>query len=179
MEMRLKIFENTFQIAAQAHGRPDGLRVVRAVRARSLVWALIRARACASRCQLAYPGWLDNAGSFKFLGAELAKLGCFVVAVDPPGCGFSDHVPRCSFYNDFDEVATLLEIAEALGWSEPFIVMAHSRGGGIALAAAGALPHRFKGVILLDSFATLTTGGIGYEDVQPSERASCCVCARR
>jgi pimeloyl-ACP methyl ester carboxylesterase len=155
-ELSLRIFADTFKIAAVAYGCPKtGSRM------------------------LAYPGWLDNAGSFKTLAPELAKLGFYVVAIDPPGCGHSDHLPFGQTYNDFDEVAVVLEVrfansripklllkislfvdqvADCLGWSDAFHCMAHSRGGGICAAAVGSFPARFKSLIGLDTFLSLTTG---------------------
>jgi pimeloyl-ACP methyl ester carboxylesterase len=150
-ELRLKIFDESFTIAAQLYGNAsNGIRVI------------------------AYPGWLDNSGSFKYLAAAMADLGFLVVAIDPPGCGYSDHLPLCSAYNDFDEVRVLFEVADALGWST-FSCLAHSRGSGICVWAAGAMPLRIKSLILLDSWLGLNTGStIGAALEPPSQREMLC-----
>jgi len=132
-ELRLKIFDSSFTIAAQLYGNSNGIKVI------------------------GYPGWLDNSGTFKYLASMMAYLGFLVVAIDPPVCGYSDHLPLCSAYNDFDEVRVLFEVADALGWST-FTCLAHSRGSGICVWAAGALPLRIKALLLLDSWLGLNTG---------------------
>ena len=46
-----------------------------------------------------YPGSPDNAAVFDALAAQLAAAGFLVVAVDPPGCGLSQHRQACDYYN--------------------------------------------------------------------------------
>ncbi len=43
---------------------------------------------------LAYPGWLDNAGSYDALAPVLVNEGYYVLAVDPVGCGKSSHLSQ-------------------------------------------------------------------------------------
>eukprot|EP01064_Diplonema_japonicum_P019330 TRINITY_DN2802_c2_g1_i1.p1 TRINITY_DN2802_c2_g1~~TRINITY_DN2802_c2_g1_i1.p1 ORF type:complete len:312 (+),score=58.99 TRINITY_DN2802_c2_g1_i1:41-976(+) len=98
-----------------------------------------------------YPGWLDNAGSFDSIAPYLAKAGFDVVAVDPPGCGLSQHLPRYCTYNDFEEVAMIADALEELSWTENVTLVAHSRGGGIALACAASFPKFANAVVLFDA----------------------------
>ena len=100
---------------------------------------------------LCYPGWLDNSGSFDNLSEIFAKNGMEVVAVDPPGCGHSDHLPAFSTYYDFEEVGIINSILIKLGWTQDIILVAHSRGGGIATMAAASFPERFSRLILIES----------------------------
>lgn len=44
----------------------------------------------------------------------------------------------------------IIEIADALEWDEPFVLMAHSRGGAVALITAAAFPKRIKAFIAFD-----------------------------
>lgn len=112
---------------------------------------------------IAYPGWLDNAGSFDTLAPAIIRLikrsigGCSVsvCAVDPPGCGHSDHLPNMSFYSDVEEALVIVDIANALGW-DTYTLLGHSRGGGIVAVASGIFPERTDAVITLDSNISLS-----------------------
>ena len=105
-----------------------------------------------SKRVLAWPGWLDNCGSFSTLAPFFVKQGFTFVAMDPPGCGLSDHIPTACWYNDYEESLVQMEIAEKLGWVEPFILMAHSRGSNVSAVTAGAFPDRIRGLILFESY---------------------------
>ena len=109
------------------------------------------------RVGIACPGWLDNAGSFDTLAPLLIENGCFdqLLCYDAPGCGHSDHRPLSQVYNDFEEAPMLVELADALGYAE-FYLLAHSRGGGVAALAAGAFPHRVRGFVCMESGFGLT-----------------------
>eukprot|EP01047_Picozoa_sp_COSAG01_P033474 COSAG01_NODE_2465_length_7642_cov_11.032878_10_plen_144_part_00 len=84
------------------------------------------------------------------------------------GCGLSDHLPRSTMYVDLAESRLIVEVADELaaaaagaartgdrsclggdgacrgGWSEPFLLLGHSRGGAIATITAAAFPHRIS-----------------------------------
>eukprot|EP01059_Diplonema_ambulator_P014542 TRINITY_DN25454_c0_g1_i1.p1 TRINITY_DN25454_c0_g1~~TRINITY_DN25454_c0_g1_i1.p1 ORF type:complete len:342 (+),score=126.94 TRINITY_DN25454_c0_g1_i1:41-1027(+) len=112
-----------------------------------------------------YPGWLDNAGSFDNLGPLLAREGYDVIAVDPPGCGLTQHLPTYCTYNDFEEVAMIPDILEAINWTDrPCTIVGHSRGGGIALAAVSSFPDLFEAAVILES-KMLSLSGVWYHDV--------------
>jgi pimeloyl-ACP methyl ester carboxylesterase len=106
----------------------------------------------AARRVLAYPGWLDNSGSFAPLAPLLARGGYAVVALDPPGCGRSSHRSSAAWYHDFEEVALIAQCADLLwGDGAPFIALGHSRGSNISAMLCGALPHRVRACVLIES----------------------------
>jgi pimeloyl-ACP methyl ester carboxylesterase len=55
-------------------------------------------------------------------------------------------------YSELSEALMIAEMIECLEWEEPFTLVAHSRGGSVCLAAAGAWPEKLKALIFLDSF---------------------------
>lgn len=99
---------------------------------------------------------MDNAGSFDTLAPHLAAAGIIVVAVDPPGSGKSDHLPAATMYMDSAEARTIIEVADALAasddaWAEPFLLLGHSRGGGIAAVSAAGFADRIRGLVVCES----------------------------
>lgn len=88
----------------------------------------------------------------------------------PAGCGLSDHANSTAYgYVDYHESPMIIEIAQELGWDKFSIsfvcclsllacfalnraTVAHSRGGGIAVATAAAFPEFIKATVLLDSW---------------------------
>ena len=91
---------------------------------------------------LALHGWLDNAASFVPLAAHLD--GIELVAPDLPGHGRSAHLPRGADYSFAGAVASVLDIADALGWTR-FALLGHSMGAGIGSLVAAACPQRVAG----------------------------------
>ena len=71
---------------------------------------------------LAWPGWLDNAGSFDSIAPFFADAGFQFLACDPPGCGLSDHRPLYDWYLDYEEVGIIAEVATAMWGDEPFVL---------------------------------------------------------
>ena len=115
---------------------------------------------------IAWPGWLDNAGSFDSLAPLLARDGFTVVAVDPPGCGRSSHLPPTSGYSTEHEAMHLAEIVEVLGWADGAVLLAHSRGGNVCLRVAATFPGYVRGLALLEN-------NLGYsESFSPSKIAA-------
>eukprot|EP01043_Picozoa_sp_COSAG02_P015170 COSAG02_NODE_640_length_19049_cov_44.268738_5_plen_286_part_00 len=104
------------------------------------------------RC-IAWPGWLDNAGSFDSLAPHFAAAGYEFVAVDPPGCGLSDHLPPSAAYMDIDEALMVIELADALHYDPcaPFVLVGHSRGCGVATACAAGFPDRVCALVTFES----------------------------
>ncbi len=96
---------------------------------------------------LAAHGWLDNAGSFDLLAPLLT--GCRVVAVDAAGHGRSGFRSPDAGYSLGQDVADLLDVADALEWSS-FSVVAHSRGAAVATMLAGAFPERVGRLVLIE-----------------------------
>ena len=83
--------------------------------------------------------------------AELSAVAD-TVAIDLPGFGQS---PRASLDPDCMTLARLADhavaVADALGWREPFFIVGHSHGGGVAQIAAVRHPERVAGVVLVAS----------------------------
>ena len=76
---------------------------------------------------LAIHGWLDNAGSFDFLAPLL--IDHYVVALDLPGHGLSDHLPEGMQYHLTEAVGFIYQVIQYLGWSDA-VIIGHSLGGG-------------------------------------------------
>jgi pimeloyl-ACP methyl ester carboxylesterase len=101
---------------------------------------------------LALHGWLDNAATFDRLAPRLSGLR--VVAVDLPGHGRSGWLPAgCGNYFA-DWVASVLAIANALGWSR-FALLGHSMGAGISTLVPGVAADRVDRVVLLEGMGPL------------------------
>mmetsp|Transcript_550 Transcript_550/g.1401 ORF Transcript_550/g.1401 Transcript_550/m.1401 type:complete len:718 (+) Transcript_550:324-2477(+) len=100
---------------------------------------------------LSWPGWLDNSGSFEPIAPLFAQRGFGVVAIDPPGCGRSTHRAQCAWYHDFEEAHMIMRVADVLGWTEPFVIMSHSRGSNVTMFTAGSFPHRVRALVLFES----------------------------
>lgn len=77
-----------------------------------------------------------------------------LAAIDLPGFGRS---PRGSETPESVSLERLAEYgvatAEALGWTEPFFVVGHSHGGGVAQMMAANYPKRIAGIVLLGSLS--------------------------
>jgi len=102
-------------------------------------------------------GWLDNAASFLPLMSELSDKQFsdkYIVAIDWPGHGFSDHRGADAHYHFIDWIADLAQLFELKQWHNIDIV-AHSMGGMIATAFAAAFPEKVKSLTLIDSIGFL------------------------
>jgi pimeloyl-ACP methyl ester carboxylesterase len=118
---------------------------------------------------LAYVEWGDPAGTpiIEFHGlpsprqadtvsdAFLRGRGIRRIAVDRPGVGFSDPLPRRKLLDWPDDVE---QLADALGLST-FAVLGVSGGAPHALACAWALPGRITGVTLVSGIGPLDRPG--------------------
>ena len=98
---------------------------------------------------LAIHGWLDNCESFHFLAPVLAAAGHHVVAVDLPGHGLTDHLPRGLLYHDVDNVLTIHRLVTRRGWSRVSLV-GHSMGGGLCQLYAATFPHMVDKLVMID-----------------------------
>lgn len=91
-------------------------------------------------------GGFDFAGTFDRFAPLVADAGWRVVAWDQRGHGDSDHAYLYSFEADLrDAVAVLDSIGQ-----RPVPVLGHSKGGGLMLQLADALPHRVSALVNLD-----------------------------
>ena len=94
-------------------------------------------------------GWMDNAASFKFIAPALASAGFYVVCLELPGHGQSDHRPRSAHYVPVEYAANIFEAIDAMGWDR-FALCGHSMGAGLAPLVAAGFPERCVGLILLE-----------------------------
>jgi pimeloyl-ACP methyl ester carboxylesterase len=101
---------------------------------------------------LALHGWLDNAASFDKLAP---LLNHHIVAIDLPGHGHSDHKSPSSFLHLIDYAIDAIDVADHLGWQQ-FGLLGHSLGAAICSLIAGAIPHRIKGLGLIDGLGPFT-----------------------
>jgi len=97
---------------------------------------------------LAIHGWLDNANTFVKVASSLLP-DIYLVAIDLPGHGFSDHRRANSSYYLWDYAIDLLSIIEKLGWKK-IMIIAHSMGTGIASILAGAIPEMINKLVFID-----------------------------
>ena len=112
------------------------------------VHVLVRLSGHVTKCLLLH----GNPGSMRDFEPILEPLAeiADVAAVDLPGFGRS---PRT---DDADEAFSLtrlarvcVALADTLGWHEPFFVVGHSHGGGVAQVLAALYPERIAGLGLL------------------------------
>lgn len=96
---------------------------------------------------IALHGWLDNAASFDRLAPLLA--GRKILALDLPGHGLSDHKPASGSYAIWDDLRSIVAVADQLGWTT-FTLLGHSRGAIISVLLAAVLPERVIQLICLD-----------------------------
>ena len=101
---------------------------------------------------LALHGWLDNAASFLPMAPFLDGLE--LVAIDLPGHGRSAHLPPGADYSFAGTIASVLDVADALGW-ERFALLGHSMGAGIASLAAAACPQRIEKLVAIEALGAL------------------------
>ncbi|CAN5821165.1 alpha/beta hydrolase [soil metagenome] len=91
-------------------------------------------------------GGFDFAGTFDTFAPLLAEGGWRVVAWDHRGHGDSEHAALYSWDADTRDAVAVLD-SIGLG---PIPVLGHSKGGGLMLQVADALPHRVSHLINLD-----------------------------
>jgi len=99
-------------------------------------------------------GWLDNAATFDLLAPLLPEI--YLISIDLPGHGFSDHKPLGHFFHIIDYVVNVLDVADHLGWSR-FAILGHSFGSAIGSLLAGTFPEKIVGLGLIDALGPLTT----------------------
>ena len=102
---------------------------------------------------LALHGWLDNAASFDRLAPLLSD--CYVVALDLPGHGLSDHRPLGTWYHYVDYLDDVLDAVSAMDWSN-FTLLGHSLGGAVASVFAAAYPSRIDWLLLIEALGPLS-----------------------
>lgn len=117
------------EVAAKVWGKPDGLPVI------------------------GLHGWLDNAATFDLIAPQLK--GVYLVALDLPGHGLSDHLPAGG-YSLWQQAATVLQVAESMGWGR-FALLGHSMGAIISSILSASMPERILGAALIDGLVPITS----------------------
>jgi pimeloyl-ACP methyl ester carboxylesterase len=96
---------------------------------------------------LAAHGGFDFAGTFDVFAPLLVDAGWQVVSWDERGHGCSDHAVLYSFPADLRDVVAVLDDVSP---DEPVAVLGHSKGGGLLMDLAHALPHRLRALVNID-----------------------------
>jgi pimeloyl-ACP methyl ester carboxylesterase len=91
-------------------------------------------------------GGFDFAGTFDQLAPRLADAGWRCVSWDARGHGHSQHAHLYSWTADERDAVAVLDTVT----SEPVVFLGHSKGGGMMLDMAHAVPHRLSHLINLD-----------------------------
>ncbi|WP_417765108.1 alpha/beta fold hydrolase [Spongiibacter tropicus] len=100
---------------------------------------------------MALHGWLDNALSFEAIAERQNTWR--LVALDLPGHGHSGHKPASGSYGIWEDLRSILGVADQLGWPR-FVVLAHSRGAMMAALLAAAQPDRVAALVCIDGLLT-------------------------
>jgi len=98
-------------------------------------------------------GWLDNAATFDHLAPLINEY--FLVSLDLPGHGYSDHRPPGSAYHFIDMIVDVLEVIKYLNWDR-FSLIGHSMGAGVASYLAGTVPEKIVSVVLIEGLGSIT-----------------------
>ena len=91
-------------------------------------------------------GGFDFAATFDLLAPRLADAGWRCVSWDARGHGSSDHAPLYSWAADQRDARALLDTIT----TEPVVFLGHSKGGGLMLDMAHAIPGRISHLVNLD-----------------------------
>lgn len=91
-------------------------------------------------------GGSDFAGTFDVFAPLLAAEGWRVIAWDHRGHGDSDHAALYSWDADVRDALSVLDAVTP----DPVPVIAHSKGGGMMLQLAEALPMRMSKLVVID-----------------------------
>lgn len=97
-------------------------------------------------------GLMDNSAGFAPLLAALEAGGALerdIIAPDWRGHGDSEATPGAYWFPNY--LADLEALLDALGVTEPVVLIGHSMGGQVASLYAGARPSRVAGLVALDS----------------------------
>jgi len=96
-------------------------------------------------------GWLDNAATWDFIAPHLAQNGFYVVSLDLPGHGKSEHRPKGCFYHSLDYVTDMLGALDALKWDQ-CVLLGHSMGASLCTMLAPLIPERIQAMVLVEGF---------------------------
>jgi pimeloyl-ACP methyl ester carboxylesterase len=91
-------------------------------------------------------GGLDFAATFDLLAPVLADAGYRVISWDQRGHGDSGHAALYSWDADVRDALTMITSVT----TDPVPLVGHSKGGGLTMQLADALPHRVSRLVNLD-----------------------------
>jgi pimeloyl-ACP methyl ester carboxylesterase len=91
-------------------------------------------------------GGFDFAGTYDLLAPMLADAGWRCVSWDARGHGHSQHATLYSWTADERDALAVLDTVT----DEPVVFLGHSKGGGMMLDMAHAVPHRLSHLVNLD-----------------------------
>jgi len=107
-------------------------------------------------------GGFDFAGTFDVFAPRLADAGWRVISWDQRGHGDSEHAALYSWDADVRDAAAVIDSVSL----DPIAVLGHSKGGGIMLQLADAMPHRVSALVNLDGLPSKRS----WPDVADHER---------
>ncbi|MBV8297710.1 MAG: alpha/beta fold hydrolase [Acidimicrobiia bacterium] len=105
-------------------------------------------------------GWGLAHHAYKRPLKRLVHLGCRVYAPALPGFGGTGGLPKADL-NLAGYAAWVDEYLDAVGATEPLIVVGHSFGGGVAIQVAHDLPRRVRSLVLVNSIGGSVWSGTG------------------
>jgi pimeloyl-ACP methyl ester carboxylesterase len=98
-------------------------------------------------------GWLDNSSSFHNLAKCMSKH-YYVVALDLPGHGMSDHFEPNRSYYGWEYLEVLHQIMPQITLDKVSLI-GHSMGANTCLLYAAAFPNNIHNIIILDSIGPI------------------------
>lgn len=107
-------------------------------------------------------GGFDFAATYDQLAPRLADAGWRCVSWDARGHGSSQHAHLYSWTADERDAAAVLDTVT----DEPVVFLGHSKGGGMMLDMAHAVPHRLSHLVNLDGLPSRNS----WPDVAEHER---------
>jgi len=109
-------------------------------------------------------GGFDFAATFDLLAPRLADAGWRCVSWDARGHGRSEHADLYSWTADERDALAVLDAVT----DEPVVFLGHSKGGGMMLDMAHAVPHRLSHLVNLDGLPSRNA----WPDVAGRERTA-------
>lgn len=97
-------------------------------------------------------GWLDNAATFDRLVPYLPLNEFKLYALDFPGHGWSDPIPKGMNYSATDALLVLKKLQNEFGWSK-YSLLGHSFGAGVAGWYASVFSDYVERLIMIDMIA--------------------------
>jgi len=97
---------------------------------------------------IACHGWLDNAATFDRIAPHLD--GIYLIAIDFPGHGYSQHRPLGCYYHVWEYVFDVIAVVDYLEL-KTFNLLGHSMGGAVCTLVAGTVPERVEKFLAIEA----------------------------